>query len=183
MRLVMTRLPACAARPDDGCACRAVAARRQTDGYGRAASTRGRRLPGRSRAPRPGRSPARPSRPSASSRGAAGSHRPGTRRARSSSARLLHGAQNVDAGDKGAEVVRRPTNECKDAAWRERDDTPVRIDSMFLCDAPEADPVLDAVLEPCELDASKLAHGASPSLSGNWQDETSCRLSATEMLR
>ena len=33
------------------------------------------------------------------------------------------GAQHVDAGDNGAEVVRRPTNECKDAAWCERDDT------------------------------------------------------------
>ena len=64
-----------------------------------------------------------------------------------------------------------------------RFDAPLRVNHVRLRDAAEADPVLDAVLEPCELDASKLAHGASPALSGNWQDGTSCRLCATEMPR
>src|SRR6266496_4575330 len=58
------------------------------------------------------------------------------------------GAQDVDAGDDGAGVVRRPADERKDTAWRERDDASLPIDHMILCDAAEADPVLDALLEP-----------------------------------
>src|SRR5262249_29322868 len=56
------------------------------------------------------------------------------------------GAQDIDAGDDGAVVVRRPADERKDAARRERDATPLPIDHMLLGDAAEADPVLDALL-------------------------------------
>ena len=119
----------------------------------------------------------------ANSRGGAGSLRRGARRARSSSARLARRRAKCLCGDNGTVIVRGPAGECKDAAWCERDDASLGrggeegkgertedkrgpVDSMFLNDAPEANPVLDAVLEPCELDASKLAHGASPHCRG-----------------
>src|SRR6202040_1022733 len=64
-------------------------------------------------------------------------------------------AQDVHAGDDSAVVVRRPADECKDAAGRKRDDTALPINHMLFCDAAEADPVLDALFEPRKLDMSE----------------------------
>src|SRR5690606_16241521 len=47
------------------------------------------------------------------------------------------------------------------------------VNHMDLCNAAEADPVLDALLDPQELDTRKLAHGTSPALAGNLRDRRS----------
>src|SRR5215467_14052816 len=90
-----------------------------------------------------------------------------------------NGPQDIDAGDDGAVVVRGPADEREDAARREGHDTPLSIDHMLLDDAAEADPVLDALLEPCQLDMSEVAHAAPPAFSGNSRDRRSRSMSAT----
>ena len=81
-----------------------------------------------------------------------------------------YGAQDVDPGHDGAEVVGRPTDEGKDAAWREGKDTPAAIENLFRCRSSEADPVLDVLLQPQELDVGEIAHVARPTPSAH----TSC---------
>lgn len=66
-----------------------------------------------------------------------------------------NGAQNIDARDDGAVVVGCPANEGKDAAWRERDNAPLLIDDGLPRNAAEADPVLDTLLDPSQLDMSE----------------------------
>jgi hypothetical protein len=56
--------------------------------------------------------------------------------------------QDVDARDNGTEIVRGPAHERKDAARRKRQDTPPLIEDLLLGGVAEADPVLDALLEP-----------------------------------
>ncbi len=60
--------------------------------------------------------------------------------------------QNIDAGYDGAEVVGGPTDERKDATRRKRQDPPPLIENSFLGGTAEANPVLDALLQPQELD-------------------------------
>jgi hypothetical protein len=64
--------------------------------------------------------------------------------------------------DDGAVVVGSPTHEGEDAAWRERHEAPLTVEDVFLSDSTEADPVLDALLEPHELDMSELVHAVRP---------------------
>src|SRR5215467_8500331 len=71
---------------------------------------------------------------------------------------LLNGAQDIDTRHDGAVAVGCPAHECKDAVCCERDDAMLSIDHVLLDDVAEADPVLDALLEPCQLDIGKLAH-------------------------
>ena len=54
--------------------------------------------------------------------------------------------------DDRAEVVRRPAHEGEDAVRREADDPPPAIEDLLLGDSSEANPVLDALLEPRQLD-------------------------------
>jgi hypothetical protein len=61
-------------------------------------------------------------------------------------------AYDVDARDDRAEVVRRPAHEGEDAARREADDPTPAIEDLLLGDLSEANPVLDALLEPSQLD-------------------------------
>jgi len=68
-----------------------------------------------------------------------------------------NGAQNIDARDDGAVVVGYPANESKDTGWRERDDAPLPIDDVLLCNSAEANPVLDALLDEGQLDMSESA--------------------------
>src|SRR5712691_920011 len=94
-----------------------------------------------------------------------------------------HGAQDVDARDDGAVVVGSPADKRKDAAWRERDEAPLAVEDVLLCGATEADPVLDALLDPHELDMSEVAHAVPPALSGNSRDRRSRSISATVIPR
>ena len=72
--------------------------------------------------------------------------------------------QDIDARDDRAEIVRGPAHERKDAAWRKRQDPPPLIENLFLGGVTEADPVLDALLQPQELDMGEIAHAVAPSL-------------------
>src|SRR6266702_4810273 len=71
--------------------------------------------------------------------------------------------QNIDARDDCTEVVRHPTHERKDAARRKRQDPPALVENLFLGGVAEAYPVLDALLEPKELDMGEITHDGSPS--------------------
>src|SRR5438093_314815 len=73
----------------------------------------------------------------------------------------LNGAQDVDTRHDGAVVVGCPAHERKDAVCCERDHTMLSIDHALLDGAAETDPVLDALLEPCQLDMRELAHATS----------------------
>ena len=66
-------------------------------------------------------------------------------------------ADDVDARDDGAEVVRRPADEGEDAAGCKADDASAAIEDLLGGDFAEPDPVLDPLLEPGEFDVSKLA--------------------------
>src|SRR5262245_45803238 len=65
----------------------------------------------------------------------------------------------------GAVVAGCPAYERKDAICVKRDDAMLSIDYVHHDDAAEADPVLDTLLEPCQLDMSELAHVTSPASS------------------
>ena len=71
---------------------------------------------------------------------------------------LRYRAQNIDARDGGAVVVSCPSDESKQAAWGERDDTAITVEDGFLSDSTEPDPVLDALLEPYEFNLGKITH-------------------------
>jgi hypothetical protein len=70
---------------------------------------------------------------------------------------------DVDARDDRAEIVRGPAHEREYATWRKRKNAPSLIENLFLCGATEANPVLDALLQPQELDMGEIAHAISPS--------------------
>src|SRR6266511_3487268 len=72
----------------------------------------------------------------------------------------LRRAQDVDARADGAVVVRCPADEGEDAAWRERDAAPVTIDDLLFGNAAEPDPVLNALLEPQNVDMGEVGHAA-----------------------
>src|SRR5882724_9319094 len=61
----------------------------------------------------------------------------------------LNGAQDIDTRHDGAVVVGCPAYKRKDAVCRKRDDAMLSIDHVLLRDVAKADPVLDALLEPC----------------------------------
>src|SRR5260370_29682126 len=92
-------------------------------------------------------------------------------------------AQDVDARYDGSIVVRGPADEGDDAARHKRDDAPLTIDDVLLGDPTEADPVLDAVLDPHELDMREFAHAVPPGLSGNSRVSTSHSVPAPRIPR
>ena len=65
-----------------------------------------------------------------------------------------NGAQDVDARDDGAEVVRRPADEGEDVARREADDAAVAVEDLLGGDAAEAYPAFDPLLDPGQIDVS-----------------------------
>jgi hypothetical protein len=73
-----------------------------------------------------------------------------------------HRSQNVDARNGRAVVIGGPADEREDATRDERNDAPVAVENRFLSDPAEPDPVLNALLEPEQLDLRKITHAASP---------------------
>jgi hypothetical protein len=71
-------------------------------------------------------------------------------------------SQNVDARNGRAVVIGGPADEREDATRDERNDAPVAVENRFLSDAAEPDPVLNALLEPEQLDLRKITHAGSP---------------------
>ena len=65
-------------------------------------------------------------------------------------------ARDVDARDDRPEVVGRPAHEGEDGAGREADDALPAVEDRLVSDAAETDPVLDSLLEPGQLDTSKI---------------------------
>jgi hypothetical protein len=59
--------------------------------------------------------------------------------------------QNIDARDDCTEIVGGPAYEREDATWRKRKNAAPLIENLFLGGVAEAYPVLDALLEPKEL--------------------------------
>ena len=58
------------------------------------------------------------------------------------------GSDDVDARDDGAEVVQDPAQERNDAIQRKRHSTPPLIENLLLGRGTEANPILDALLQP-----------------------------------
>jgi len=58
----------------------------------------------------------------------------------------------------GAVVVRGPAEECEDATGGKRDDTTLMVDHVLLGDPAEAEPVLEALLDPHQFDMGEFAH-------------------------
>ncbi len=71
--------------------------------------------------------------------------------------------QDIDPRDDRAEVIRGPAHEREYVARRKRQDTPPFIENLLLGGVAEADPVLDALLEPQKFDMGKVAHAIPPS--------------------
>jgi hypothetical protein len=82
-----------------------------------------------------------------------------------------NGPQNVDARHHGAEIVRRPTDIGEDAVRREAEDAPPAVEDLFGDIAAEADPMLDPLLQPDQLDVREAVGCARscavPPSSGN----------------
>src|SRR5262249_38970954 len=74
--------------------------------------------------------------------------------------------QDVDAGHDGAEVIGGPADEGKDAARREGQDASATIEDLFIHRSAEANPVLDVLLEPQELNVGEIAHAARTTPGG-----------------
>jgi hypothetical protein len=64
-------------------------------------------------------------------------------------------AQDVDAGDHRAKVVRRPADEREDAPGGEADDTGAAGENLFFRNPIEANPVFNPLFEPGQLDVSE----------------------------
>src|ERR1700690_730667 len=65
-------------------------------------------------------------------------------------------ARDVDPRDDRPEAIGRPAPERENGAGREAGYPPAAVDDCFLGDVAEADPVLDALLEPGQLDAREI---------------------------
>lgn len=61
------------------------------------------------------------------------------------------GAQNVDAGNDSAVIIRGPSDEGEDRTGIEADDTVMMVDALFFGDPAEMDALLDVVLNPCQM--------------------------------
>ena len=72
-------------------------------------------------------------------------------------------AQDVDPRDHCAEVVRRPPDKGKDAAGGEAQDAAPAVEDLLGDIMTEADPLLDPVLEPDQLDMGEYVGGAARS--------------------
>src|SRR5450631_1587675 len=71
--------------------------------------------------------------------------------------------QDIDPRDDCAEVVRGPAHEPEYAARRKRKNAPPLIENLLLDMAAEANPVLDAPLEPQTFNMREVAHAVPPS--------------------
>ena len=78
---------------------------------------------------------------------------------------LLNGAQDIDTRHGGAVVVGCPAHERENGVCCERDDAMLPIEHVLLDRAAEADPVLNALLEPGQLDVSEARSCHSPCLA------------------
>ena len=193
---VIARRSGAGATPCAARACTVAAARRRSVGCGRAANGRARRRPDRPRRLRRRRSPAghvvdlRPA-----DRCAAGFRR---RDGRTAGSNRVHPARPRAR-------CRCARRSCRSRSTAQRTNAktvpgakltiaPPAVENRSLGDATEADPVLDALLEPGQLDVSEIvradpsssavsrcarAHYASPSLSGNSRASRSRSMSAT----
>ena len=64
-------------------------------------------------------------------------------------------AHDVDTRNDGAKIVRRPADECEDAAGREAYDPPLTVDDLVFCDVTEANPMLDLLFDPGQVNMGK----------------------------
>jgi hypothetical protein len=80
-------------------------------------------------------------------------------------------AQNVDPRHNCSKAIGSPAYKREYAARCKRQDAPPPIENLFLSMATEANPVLDALLEPKKLDMGEITHAGSPSA------EKDCRAS------
>src|SRR5918994_3879846 len=78
-------------------------------------------------------------------------------------------AQNIDPGNDGAEVARRPSDVGDDTVRREAQDAAAAVEDLLADVAAEADPVLDPLLMPDQFDVGErvpmragAAHDAPP---------------------
>src|SRR5258705_5272197 len=86
-------------------------------------------------------------------------------------------------GEEVAVVLRVKRKNGEVAPRRKRNDTPLTVDDVLLGDPAEADPVLDALLDPHELDMCEFAHAVPPGLSGNSRVSRLRSISATVIPR
>ncbi len=86
-------------------------------------------------------------------------------------------AQDIDARFDASVVVPGPADEGEDAP-RLRYDAPLAVDDMLIDDPTEADPVLDLLPDPQELDMREFGHAAPRGLGGNSRDSRSRSISA-----
>src|SRR5262249_3421582 len=77
------------------------------------------------------------------------------------------GAQDIDARDDGAIIVRGPADKGENAAGRERNDAPLAVDDTLRNDPAETNPVLDALADPQQFDVREIAHATLPEWPGN----------------
>ena len=71
------------------------------------------------------------------------------------------GAQNVDARDDGAEIVRGPADIGEEAVRREAQDAPAAVEDLLGDLMTEADPVLDLLLDQISSTCVRLSDGCS----------------------
>jgi hypothetical protein len=69
------------------------------------------------------------------------------------------GTKDVDPRLHGSMDIAGPAQKRKDAPWCERHDTPMAVDYVLLVDPAEPDPVLDALLDPQQVDVGEVGRG------------------------
>src|SRR3984893_724909 len=94
-----------------------------------------------------------------------------------------NGGPDVDTGDDGGLIMRRPADESEDVARREGNDTALPVDDLLGGDTAEAYPALETLLDPDQIDVSVRVgrdgdHDAAPPL-GEACSGISRRMSAT----
>jgi len=65
------------------------------------------------------------------------------------------GAHNVDPRNDGAKIVRRPADEREDAAGRKAYDAPLPVDDLIVGEVTEANPALNLLFDPGQLNMGK----------------------------
>lgn len=65
------------------------------------------------------------------------------------------GAHNVNPRNDGAKIVRRPADEREDAAGREAYDAPLPVDDLIVGEVTEANPALNLLFDPGQLNVGK----------------------------
>src|SRR5450631_1923861 len=83
---------------------------------------------------------------------------------------------DVDARDDSTEIAGGPAYEGEDTARCERQDASSLIENLFLRMMAKANPVLDALFQPQELDMGEIAHATAPSREECRAETSSVRL-------